>query len=365
MTGTAEGRAAMTASTAAIASSAVPASAEEALAAFLTAQRARDLSAHTLRSYAATLEVFLGFLTAQPMGDWRQPSRRVLRAWMASLSADGASRATLANRVAAARAFHRHARRMGWVALDPWASVSLPRRPRRLPRVLAAAEAASLLDAPVDGPGQGRAHALPSRTAVARALRDQAILELAYAGGLRISELSGLDVGDVDLARGTVRVLGKRRRERECLFGDDARRALDAWLVHGRDALAPTIDDLDAARALFLNASGGRLGVRGIRDVVGRRVAAVGLDRGVTPHTLRHSFASHLLDGGADLRVVQELLGHASLATTQVYTHVTPARLQASYRAAHPRARGPGPATEAPAQAEPRAATGPPPSERP
>jgi len=171
-------------------------------------------------------------------------------------------------------------------------------------------------------------------------LRDRAIVELAYAGGLRISELAALTFGDLDLRRGEVRVLGKGRKERMTLLGAPAREALSEWLTEGRPALraragATMPDD----GTVFLNHRGRPLGVRGMRGRIDRLAGRAGLPDGVSPHTLRHSFASHLLDGGADLRVVQELLGHASLATTQIYTHVSPGRLRASYRAAHPRAR--------------------------
>ncbi|MBX3029313.1 MAG: tyrosine-type recombinase/integrase [Chloroflexi bacterium] len=341
---------------AAVPTARVPATATEALADFVASLRARDLSPHTVRSYQRTLEGFLGWLEDQPDGDWRQPPRRVLRAWLAMLATSDAGRSTIANRLAATRAFHRHARRMGWIALDPWASIATPRRPRRLPRALAPAGVTTLLEPPTD---DGTPRAGSTRTGprgMALDLRDQAILELLYGGGLRVSEVARLDMADLDLTHERVRVTGKRRKVRDCIVGSFARDALRRWIADGRpvlgaaaagaDAVAgsdvaagPDAEDPDAGRALFLNATGRRLGVRGIHAIVTARAARAGLDRGVTPHTLRHSFATHLLDGGADLRVVQELLGHASLATTQVYTHVTPARLHASYRAAHPRAR--------------------------
>jgi site-specific recombinase XerD len=169
-------------------------------------------------------------------------------------------------------------------------------------------------------------------------LRDVAIVETAYAAGLRIGELASLTLSGVDLKRGEVRVIGKGRKERVSLLGRPARAAIERYLAEGRAALAarsPAEDD----GSLFLNARGGPLGARGLRYVLDRLRLSAGLPEGVSPHTLRHSFATHLLDGGADLRVVQELLGHESLATTQLYTHVSPARLRAAYTASHPRAR--------------------------
>lgn len=306
-----------------------PASPRDAVRAFVTALEAAGRSAHTIRSYEASVTGLLDHL-ARVGADWRAPTRQQLRAWLASISAQGVSQATIASRLAGGRAFYRHAQRAGWTQGDPFVAIVTPKRPRRLPRVLGTDEVEALLDS-IAG----------SRVGDALAQRDRAIIELAYAGGLRISELAGLDVAALDLRRGLVRVLGKRRKERECPIGRPAIDALGAWLEDGR----PSLRERSAAPddgALFLNAAGTRLGVRGMRGRFDRLVLRAGLDRGVSPHTLRHSFASHLLDGGADLRVVQELLGHASLATTQVYTHVTPARLRASYQAAHPRSTARG-----------------------
>lgn len=309
----------------------------EALDGFLLALGARDTSAHTRRAYATGVRAFLGWLEAQPGSDWRTPSRRELRAWLASLSADGLGRSSIAARLAAMRSFYRHARRAGWVDSDPWLAIVTPRRSKRLPRVLEASDVELLLDvvpgsASARGSAAGRfgpGHAIESR--------DRAIVETAYGAGLRISELASADVADLDVRRGEIRVMGKRRKQRVGLLGGPALDALVEWLETGRTLLRQGVTTPDDG-ALFLNVRGGRLGVRGMRQRIDRLVRRAGLPDGVSPHTLRHSFASHLLDGGADLRVVQELLGHASLGTTQVYTHVSPARLRASYRAAHPRA---------------------------
>ncbi|MFN8520917.1 MAG: tyrosine recombinase XerC [Chloroflexota bacterium] len=306
-----------------------PTTDQEALASFLTALAAAGRSTHTIRSYDASVTRLLGHL-ARTGSDWRAPTRRQLRAWLASVAAGGVGQGTIAARLAGARAFYRHAQRAGWCEGDPFVAITTPKRPRRLPRVLGTDEVEALLDS-VAG----------SQVGDALAQRDRAIIETAYAGGLRISELAGLDVTDLDVRHGLVRVLGKRRKERECPLGAPALDALRAWLAEGRPALRDR-SSADDDGALFLGAGGTRLGVRGMRGRIDRLVLRAGLDRGVSPHTLRHSFASHLLDGGADLRVVQELLGHASLATTQVYTHVSPARLRATYQAAHPRSTARG-----------------------
>lgn len=306
-----------------------------ALERFLDALRARDASEHTRRAYGGAVRGYLEWLTARPGADWTRPGRLVLRGYLAELDARGLSRATIAARVAALRAFYRHARREGWVEGDPWAAVSTPRRSRRLPAVLEVGEVEDLLDAigPVAGPLRGQ----DGSAAGALALRDRALLETAYAGGLRVAELAAASLASLDLGRAEMRVVGKGRKERIVLLGRPATDALQAYLEAGRPRLRAGSQASDDG-ALFLNASGTGLGVRGIRYRLDRIVRAAGLPEGISPHTLRHSFASHLLDGGADLRVVQELLGHASLGTTQVYTHVSTTRLRSAYRAAHPRA---------------------------
>ena len=307
----------------------------DALRLFLEALRARDASEHTRRAYGSAVRAYLEWLGARPDADWRHPGRLVLRGYLAELDGRGLSRATIAARVAALRAFYRHARREGWVEGDPWAAVSTPRRSRRLPAVLEVGEIEDLLDAigSVAGQGSGREAGLSA----ALALRDRALLETAYAGGLRVAELASATVGSLDLAHAEMRVMGKGRKERIVLLGRPATDALQAYLEAGRPRLRTGAKAPDGG-SLFLNAGGSGLGPRGIRYRLERIVRAAGLPDGISPHTLRHSFASHLLDGGADLRVVQELLGHASLGTTQVYTHVSTTRLRTAYRAAHPRA---------------------------
>ncbi len=306
-----------------------------ALAAFLSSLEARDASPHTRRSYRTSVSQYLEWLSEIGGVEWRRPPRRTLRAYLAELHGRGLSRSTIGNRLAALRSFYRFSRRQGWVDGDPWAVVVTPRRSSRLPRVMEVSEVERLLDAV---PGSG-GHAVGQRwlpqVPGALELRDRAIVECAYSAGLRISEIAGVRIGDVDIRRGEIRVLGKGRKERIGLLGRPARDALDAYLRQGRPILAR---DDDTGDALFLNARGGALGPRGVRGRIDRLVKRAGLPEGTTPHTLRHSFASHMLEGGADLRVVQELLGHTSLATTQIYTHVSPGRLRESYRSAHPRA---------------------------
>jgi site-specific recombinase XerD len=307
---------------------------EVALSRYLRFLAARDASPHTLRSYRGAIGPYLAWLEAAG-ADWRRPSRRELRAYLADLSA-GRARRTVAQRLAAVRSFHRWAAREGLAPGDPWAAIATPRLPRRLPAVVDLAGIERLIEAA----GTVGHHAGPV-LGEALALRDRALVETAYAAGLRISELAAATVASADLRHGEMRVVGKGRKERMTLLGRPARDALTAYLDGGRPVLLGRrpvgVADVPEP-ALFLNHRGGPLGARGIRFRLDQHRREAGLPDDVTPHTLRHSFATHLLDGGADLRVVQELLGHESLATTQVYTHVSPARLRSSYRAAHPRA---------------------------
>ncbi|GAA3835586.1 tyrosine recombinase XerC [Amycolatopsis tucumanensis] len=292
----------------------------------------RGLSPHTVRAYVGDVVSLLGFLH----GEEPQPDVAALkgldigtlRAWLADQRNGGAGRTTLARRAASARTFTAWARRQGALDHDPGAKLVAPRVHRTLPPVLRPDEAEDVLTAA----GSGAAQQEPVT------LRDLAVLELLYATGVRVSELCGLDVDDVDFGRRLVRVLGKGGKERMVPFGAPADRALRGWLDHGRPAVAGAVAKPHAS-ALFLGVRGGRLDPRTVRRVVHEALDAVPSAADMGPHGLRHTAATHLLEGGADLRSVQELLGHATLATTQLYTHVTVERLKAIHDQAHPRSR--------------------------
>jgi integrase/recombinase XerC len=275
----------------------------------------RRASPHTLRAYRADLADFCAFAARAGSTDVAAADSRLIRAYLAQLHRRGLDPVSVARRLSALRSWFRFLVRQGAVPRNTARDVRSPRLPRRLASVLSVDEALPLVEARGLG---GRAR-----------MRDVAILELLYASGLRVSELSGLDVDDLDRQGMTVHVLGKGGKERIVPFGRAAARALDAYLA---TRAAPR-------GALFANARGGRLGPRSVHALVKRAARAAGIERRVSPHTLRHSFATHLLDGGAELRVVQELLGHSRLTTTQRYTHVSSAHVMRAYDAAHPRAR--------------------------
>jgi len=274
----------------------------------------RNASAHTLRSYRGDLTEFQRFLETRGAAGLAAADTRTVRAWLAALHARGLDPVSVGRKLAALRSCLRFLVRRGVIARNPAREITGPRQPRKLVSFLPIDEATQL----VEGRAMGGAH---------RA-RDLAILELLYASGLRVSELSGLDVDALDRAEATVRVVGKGRKERIVPYGAPAARGLEAWLARRGEEPGP----------LFTNARGGRLGVRSIHTLVRRAARAAGITRRVSPHTLRHTFATHLLDGGADLRVIQELLGHSRLSTTQRYTHVGADQLMKVYDRAHPRA---------------------------
>jgi integrase/recombinase XerC len=284
----------------------------------------RDRSPHTVRAYVGDVSSLLDHLHRRGGHGLADLDLRTLRSWLARLRSQGRSRATLARRASAARVFTAWAHRVGRLEDDPGAALASPRRQQTLPEVLRVDQAAEVLSALEDD----------VRTGDPVELRDGAVLELLYAGGLRVGELVGLDVDDVDHGRRLVRVLGKGRKERSVPIGVPAERALGTWLRAGRPLLAAA----GSGPALFLGLRGRRIDARTVRRVVHARLATVPGVPDLGPHGLRHSAATHLLEGGADLRSVQELLGHASLATTQVYTHVSAERLRQAYRQAHPRA---------------------------
>ncbi|MGB9227090.1 tyrosine recombinase XerC [Mycobacterium sp.] len=280
-------------------------------------------SAHTRRAYLGDLRSLFDFLDGRGSG-LDALSLQVLRSWLATAAGAGAARTTLARRTSAVKAFTAWAVRRGVLASDPAARLQVPKAHRTLPSVLRQDQALAAMTAAKSGAQQGDP----------LALRDRLIVEMLYATGIRVSELCGLDVDDVDSRYRLVRVLGKGNKQRTAPFGVPAAEALQAWLTDGRPALVTA----ESGPALLLGARGRRLDVRQARTVVHQTVAAVDGAPDMGPHGLRHSAATHLLEGGADLRVVQELLGHSSLATTQLYTHVAVSRLRAVHDQAHPRA---------------------------
>jgi integrase/recombinase XerC len=284
----------------------------------------RDLAPHSVRAYIGDVTDLLHHLQRLGCRDLAEVDVRSLRSWLAKQQSLGRSRTTLARRATAARVFTSWGLATGRTPNDPGAMLGSPKPHRSLPEALTAEQARQLLD--------DATRIAAESGAVGR--RDAAILELLYASGIRVGELVGLDVDDLDQERRVVRVFGKGRKERAVPFGAPAARALTGWLRHGRVDLARP----GSGPALFIGARGGRIDQRAVRTLVHRRLADVPGAPDLGPHGLRHSAATHLLEGGADLRMVQEMLGHASLATTQIYTHVTTERLRSAYRQAHPRA---------------------------
>ncbi|MEP6856057.1 MAG: tyrosine-type recombinase/integrase [Pedococcus sp.] len=298
----------------------------QTLAAFerhLRSERGR--SEHTTRAYLGDLRGLLEFLETEcGIRDLADIGLRELRAWLGAQAQAGSARSTIARRSAAARTFLGWATRTGRIEQDPSLRLVATKRAGHLPEVLRQSDATALMDiAAVASDDQDALH-----------LRDRAALELLYASGIRVGELTALDLDDLDLAGAVVRVMGKGGKERTVPFGAPAREAVQAWLAHGR----PQVVAEDSGPALLLGRRGRRADPRQIRSALHSLLEHVPDAPDIGPHGLRHSAATHLLEGGADLRLVQELLGHASLATTQIYTHVSVDRLKQSYRQAHPRA---------------------------
>ncbi|MEN0111908.1 MAG: tyrosine recombinase XerC, partial [Planctomycetota bacterium] len=286
-------------------------------------ERERNASPHTIKAYREDLSSLAEYL-ADDSGRTPEPASVTvadLRGFVAALGEAGYAKSSIARRTAAVRTFFKHARREGWVASSPAEPIPGPRKSHKLPHFLSADEIARLLSAPAADAAMGR--------------RDRAMLETLYSAGLRVSELVGASDGDLDLDQGLLRVRGKGRKERLAPIGSYAADALRVWLADRKLARDESSGD-DAP--LFTNRFGRRLTTRSVARMLEKHLAAAGLDPRTSPHTLRHSFATHLLDGGADIRSVQELLGHASLTTTQVYTHVSARSLREAYERAHPRA---------------------------
>jgi integrase/recombinase XerC len=297
---------------------------EPLIDAFLQYRRsARNSAENTRKAYAADLAQFADFTAKSGVADISRIDVKLLRAFLASLQVHSYARSTLARKQAALRAFFRWARRQGHVTTDPTRGLFSPRQPRKLPKFLRSEEIEALMCAPGDSPA---------------GLRDRALLELLYGSGIRAGEAVKLTIEDLDLEAGEVKIRqGKGNKERIALLGRAAQEAIVDYLHHGRPVLAAKAKRGES-RGLLLNKYGERLSDRAVRRTFDKYAQVVGARLKITPHVLRHSFATHLLENGADLRAVQELLGHANLATTQIYTHVTTDRLKEVYDGAHPRA---------------------------
>lgn len=289
---------------------------------YLALQRGR--SEHTRRAYRGDLRSLFAFVAERTDASPAALTVPLLRSWLAAQAAAGVARTTLARRTSAVKTFTAWASRAGLMDTDPATRLQVPKASRTLPSVLREDQALDAMAAAESGARQGDP----------LALRDRLIVELLYATGIRVSELCGLDIDDVDASRRLLRVLGKGDKQRTVPYGEPAQQALQAWLDGGRPHIAVEL----SGAALLLGARGRRIDPRQARTVVHQTMAAVAGAPDIGPHGLRHSAATHLLEGGADLRVVQELLGHSTLATTQLYTHVTVARLRAVHDQAHPRA---------------------------
>jgi integrase/recombinase XerC len=288
-------------------------------------EKERNLSEHTIRAYVGDLDSFFAHLSLQKVSSIGDITIDQIRSWLATQQVKGGARTTLSRRATSIRLFTKWAFKNGFLAKDVGATLATPKAHRTLPDVLSVTDATVAMDS------------LATRVAEeesALSIRDCAIVEVLYATGARVSELCGLDFDDIDYSRNTIRVLGKGNKERTIPLGAPAMRALEKWLKSAREELATD----KSANAVFLGARGKRIDQRTVRTVVYEALSALEGVQKLGPHALRHSAATHLLEGGADLRTVQEILGHASLATTQIYTHVSTERLQKAFKQAHPRA---------------------------
>jgi integrase/recombinase XerC len=281
----------------------------------------RNASPYTVRNYTTDLLQFFQFLQDKGIDSLKEVDKHILRDYLSHVVEQGFVKASIARKLSAIRSFYHYLLREEIISTNPVATASSPKLDKRLPSFLTIDEVERLLEAPDSSTPQGQ--------------RDRALMELLYASGLRVSELVSLNPEQVNLDSGEIRVLGKGSKERVVLMGKPAVRALSDYLSQGR----PQLRGKKGSSALFLNPDGGRLSERRVQSILGKYANIAGIGRRVHPHMLRHTFATHLLDGGADLRVVQELLGHANLATTQIYTHVTQSRARKVYLSAHPMAK--------------------------
>jgi integrase/recombinase XerC len=285
----------------------------------------KALSTHTVRAYIGDIDSFVEHLANNGVSDISDANLQLIRSWLATQQVRGGARTTLSRRAVSIRLFTKWAAKRGHIAADIGATLATPKPHRTLPGVLTQSDAATAMDSMAT-----RAAEFDTPTSI----RDVAIVELLYATGARVSELCGLDIEDLDFHRNTIRVLGKGNKERMIPMGAPAVKALNTYINEARPQLAND----KSAKALFLGARGKRIDQRAVRTIVYEALSALeGVER-MGPHALRHSAATHLLEGGADLRTVQEILGHASLATTQIYTHVSTDRLRQAFKQAHPRA---------------------------
>lgn len=290
---------------------------------FLTHLRVnQNYSEHTLESYGLDLRQFIEFLTAKNYSDMEALNYLVFRSYLADLKANNLARTTIARKLSCLRSFFKFLCRQGYLAQNPLLSVATPKRERKLPEFLYLEELNQLLSLPDGNTPLG--------------IRDRAILELFYSSGLRLQEVVNLQVADLDLSRSYVKVFGKGSKERIVPLGGAARRSIERYLTEVRPQLIAK--NGKETKALFLNYQGTRLSGRSIQRLFSKYIKQLALDRKISPHTLRHTFATHLLENGADLRVVQELLGHVDLSSTQIYTHLTKERIRAVYLKSHPRA---------------------------
>lgn len=284
----------------------------------------RNLSDNSIRAYLADLESLLLHINQLGVSEFSQLDINHLRSWLANLQVRGAARSSLTRRVVSIRAFTYWGARNGWLPRDIGRDLVAPKPMRTLPKVLDVEGASTALESLSLRAGEEK---------TPQAIRDLAIVETLYGSGIRVSELVGLDLSDIDRTRNTLRVIGKGNKERIVPIGLPALRAIDEWLK-----VRSGITSKDSEAALFLGTRGNRIDQRVVREVVYDATQALGGNKKLGPHALRHSAATHLLEGGADLRTVQEILGHSSLSTTQIYTHVTQERIKAAYEQAHPRA---------------------------
>jgi len=283
----------------------------------------RNLADNSIVGYVSDLKSFLAHIEKLGISEFSELKLTHIRSWLANLQSTGATRATLARRIVSMRAFTYWAASQGWISEDIGAQLAIPKPHKTLPDVLNLAQTETVLAAIAAKAGED-----PTPLNI----RDLAMIEVLYASGIRVSELCGLNFVDFDTSRNTLQVIGKGNKQRVVPIGIPAVKALENWLKIGRPELA----NKDSEIAIFIGSRGKRIDQRTVREVVYDAMAAIGSH--MSPHGLRHTAATHLLEGGADLRTVQEILGHASLATTQIYTHVSPKRLQTAYQQAHPRA---------------------------